>query len=233
LIKNIPFLLRYHLFHKHRINKTREEKVLGEKFLVLPGVFSPKSYRSSKVFADFVCGLDGLSGKRVLDMGCGTGIIGIFAAKKGANVLAADINPVSVQCAARNAEVFFPSQTSTGDVPGLNRRIRVIQSDLFENLEREKFDIIFFNPPYYDREPSSDFEIGFYGGKNFRVIRRFALDASNHLKPDACIYLIVSSDVSWVTIRNIFIENGFEHNLVLTKKKFFEEFLVFKFRNQI
>lgn len=55
--------------------------------------------------------LDGLLKTRrfakVLDLGCGTGILGIAAAKagRGACVLAADIDPVAVAVARRNAKV--------------------------------------------------------------------------------------------------------------------------------
>ena len=46
-----------------------------------------------------------LQGKEVLDMGCGTGILGIFAAKKGASqVLGIDIEPRAAENARENAE---------------------------------------------------------------------------------------------------------------------------------
>jgi release factor glutamine methyltransferase len=219
VIRKILFLIRYHLFHKHRINRTRREKVLGEKFLVLPGVFSPKSYYSSKIFAAFVCGLDDLTGKHVLDMGCGSGIIGIFAAKKGADVVAVDINPDSVECASRNAAAFDLRAS----------KFKAIQSNLFENIKDERFDIIFFNPPYYNREPRDSFEMGFFGGKELRVVKQFAEQSKEHLTPQGIIYLIVSSDVNLDFVTNFFTENGFKNNLVLNKKKLFEKFYIFRF----
>lgn len=48
--------------------------------------------------------LTDLSGKSVLDMGCGTGVLGIFAAKRGAaHVVAVDIDDHSVDNARENA----------------------------------------------------------------------------------------------------------------------------------
>lgn len=42
-------------------------------------------------------------GEQVLDMGCGTGVLGIFAAKQGAQVLAVDIDDKSVENTKENA----------------------------------------------------------------------------------------------------------------------------------
>ncbi|HEY0868528.1 MAG TPA: 50S ribosomal protein L11 methyltransferase, partial [Fimbriimonas sp.] len=58
-----------------------------------------------------------LTGKTVLDLGCGSGILSVAAVKLGAlRVVAVDIDPVSVQVARENAErngVWY--EASTGD----------------------------------------------------------------------------------------------------------------------
>ncbi len=46
-----------------------------------------------------------VSGKRVLDFGCGCAIEGVAAAKAGASVLCTDIGTFAVQWAARNAQL--------------------------------------------------------------------------------------------------------------------------------
>ena len=64
-------------------------------------------------------------GENVLDMGTGSGIIGIHCAKNGANVTSADINPYAVELAEKNA--------------GLNNvKINVIQSNLFEKINNKR-----------------------------------------------------------------------------------------------
>lgn len=71
---------------------------------------------------------------RMLDMGCGTGIQGIIAARKGCDVTFSDINPRAIECARENAS--------------LNRiRGRFVVSDVFSDI-REKFNTITFNPPF-------------------------------------------------------------------------------------
>src|SRR5512137_1989507 len=61
-------------------------------------------------------------GEMFLEMGCGAGLVSLHAAKAGAAVTAADINPNAVRCTRRNAAHN-------------NLRIEVLRSDLFENVK--------------------------------------------------------------------------------------------------
>src|SRR5262245_50005791 len=94
-----PIFLRYwSLRQRHPVTA----RVEGFELRVLPSVFSPKYFGSSAVLGRFVGGLP-LHGKSFLDLGCGSGIIGLCAARAGARVTAVDINPAAVQCTAENA----------------------------------------------------------------------------------------------------------------------------------
>jgi len=118
----------------------------------------------------------------LLDMGCGTGLVGIHAAKAGAEVTAADLNPHAVECARQNA---FRN----------NLRIEVVESNLFEKIQGN-FDIIAFNPPYLpDRSGLTSWaERAWSGGsEGTDIILRFMEEAWKHLTPDGQIILILSS----------------------------------------
>ena len=66
-------------------------------------IFHPRYFLTSAFFAQFVLKLD-LCGKRVADVGTGSGILALAAAQAGAaSVLALDINPNAAQAAAENA----------------------------------------------------------------------------------------------------------------------------------
>lgn len=74
----------------------------------------------------------------ILDMCTGTGCIGLSIAKSCANikeVLLSDISPFALNIAKKNASHL-----------GVN--VAIIESDLFRNIPKKRFDIITANPPY-------------------------------------------------------------------------------------
>ncbi len=85
-------------------------------------------------------------GACVLDVGTGSGILGIIASRNARDVTFIDLNPYAIRCAKRNALINkVKSQT------------KFIQSDLFSPLrEATKFDAILFNAPYVPTEQSEE-----------------------------------------------------------------------------
>lgn len=72
-------------------------------------------------------------GKKVLDLGTGSGLIAIYFALKGKKVTASDISNEAVEVAKENAE-------------NLNAKLNFVESNLFDKIN-DKFDLILFNPP--------------------------------------------------------------------------------------
>ena len=108
------------------------------------------------------------AGMRVMDLGCGCGIVGIVAAKITGeeNVFMSDADPLAVETARRNAE--------RNHVAGVN----IVLSDGFKNVDAGGFDLILSNPPYQtDFSVAKGFiEKGFnrlkIGGRLFMVTKR-------------------------------------------------------------
>ena len=106
-----------------------------------------------------------ISGKKVLEIGCGSGIISMVMAKSN-SVTAADVNPAAAAAAKRNA-------TANG------LEINVVVSDLFSGI-RGSFDCIIFNPPYL---PAEEDDMTYSGGADGReVIKKFAAGCREHLR---------------------------------------------------
>lgn len=77
-------------------------------------------------------------GMRIMDLGCGCGVVGIVAAKIAGeeNVFLSDVDPVAVKIARRNA-----ARNGVGGV-------RCYVSDGFRDVDEAGFDLILSNPPY-------------------------------------------------------------------------------------
>jgi release factor glutamine methyltransferase len=119
-----------------------------------------------------------LRDKEVLDLGTGSGMLGLFCAKMGAHVTVADIENSameSVRAAARR----------------LNLMIEPVRSDVFSTMTA-RFDIILFNPPYLPSDEIKDPSVD-GGNKGRYLIDRFLAELSAHLKENGFALLLVSS----------------------------------------
>lgn len=151
-------------------------------------------------------------------MGCGTGIVSVFAASKGAKCVAVDINPMSVKASLQNA-----LQNN------LKENIESMESDLFDRVDKSrKFDYIFFNPPYYKGEPQKQFELAFKAGNNYEVIKNFIENSKLFLNKNGAIYFIISSDMPAGMVENMFLKEGFDFKVVKKIERFFETFYITK-----
>ena len=79
----------------------------------------------------------------ILDLCTGSGCIGISCAYvfKSANVVLSDVSKGAIEVGEINIK--------NHDMAG---RIKILESDLFENLTNSKFDLIVSNPPYVDKQ---------------------------------------------------------------------------------
>ena len=102
---------------------------------------------------------------KVLDLGCGYGTVGIFAAKTALpqNVYMTDINPQALLCARKNAELNGVTQ------------VHIIESDAYDGLAETGFDLIISNPPYHT---------------DFSVAKRFIEKGFNRLKIGGRMFMV-------------------------------------------
>ncbi|WP_199698468.1 class I SAM-dependent methyltransferase [Deinococcus cavernae] len=145
----------------------------GLKVVGLPGVFSAaKPDRATALLLRELEGLD-FSGQRVLDLGCGTGLIGAWAAKRGAEVTLVDADLQSV----RSAQATLDANGLAGEV---------LHSDVGAELGERLFDVILTNPPFH---------VG--RGVVLDVAREFIASANRHLKPGGTLYVVANEPLPY------------------------------------
>jgi release factor glutamine methyltransferase len=170
--------LAYRVSGKVRYDDFRLEWVRGVPFLVMPSVFNPKVPRSGEFLASQIDSC--VSAERdVLDMGTGSGVCAVIAARHARRVVAVDINIAAVHCARVNAMLNH-----------LEHRIDVRHGDLFAPLSGERFDLILFNPPFKLGTPRDDRDRAW---RSNDIAERFAAGLADHLKPGGCALLVLSS----------------------------------------
>ncbi len=162
---------------------------------------------------------------RILDIGTGSGILGIVAARKAASVLAVDINPYAISCAQQNSKRN-----------GVKAKMDLIRSDLFSCFnETAKFDLVLFNSPYLPSDPgeeSSWLSRSWAGGPSGRqVIDRFIPQATCHLERNGEVWLMQSTLANANKTLEKFQSVGLVSEIVASKAlPFFETLLLFKAR---
>lgn len=227
-MKPLPAVLRpaYHflafnLLHRSRLKRSVTTSLNGFDFVIRPSVMHPRIFKSGRIFAHYVSSLD-LRGKLVLDMGTGSGVLALSAAARGARVTATDVNPQAAQCALDNIRRN-----------GFDSAIRVLEGSLFDPLPHQTFDLIIFNPPYFDEPESGSDDRALYGGRDLSVIKEFSRQAAAFLKQGGSLLLILSADADIERILGIFRESKFTAQRVHRQRTLFEEFHVFRFARPV
>jgi release factor glutamine methyltransferase len=165
----------------------------------------------SFLLRDYISELE-LEGKKVLDMGTGSGVIALEMAEKGAEVTAVDKNPEAVKTVDRKA--------AEKEI-----EIEARESDLFENVE-EKFDLIAFNPPYLPGEKGvGDEEIWRGGEKGTELTEKFLENIDSYLTEEGYAVVILSSRADHERITEKY---GLE--ILRTEKLWFETLFLARYK---
>ncbi|MBT1119579.1 50S ribosomal protein L3 N(5)-glutamine methyltransferase [Stutzerimonas nitrititolerans] len=144
---------------------------------------------------------------RVLDLCTGSGCIGIACAYEflEAEVVLADLSFEALEVANRNIEHH-----------GLEDRVYTVQSDGFDGLLKQRFDLILSNPPYVDAEDIADMPNEFHhepalalacGEDGLDLVRRILAQAADHLTETGT--LIVEVGNSQVHVEALYPEVEF------------------------
>jgi len=152
-------------------------------------------------------------GEKVLEMGCGSGIISMHMARAGAVVTSVDVDERAVRATENSAKMN-----------GLDAR--VVQSDLFTDVSG-KFDLIVFNPPYLRGDVQGQEDLCWAGGEDgVRLTDRFLRQARERLEPGGRVLLLISDDMDPSALEDAL--SGWRIETVASKTLFFEELRVLR-----
>ncbi|MGY8932628.1 MAG: methyltransferase [Flavobacteriales bacterium] len=194
--------------------KPRPYKYQGIQVLVHPEVFPPHLTLSTKILLDFIAELD-LSKKSFLELGCGSGIISLFARSKEATVTASDINKTALEYLKKSSEEN-------------NLEVDCVYSNLFENLKNKKFNYILINPPYYPKKPRNIKEQAWFCGDDFQYFKNLFNQLSPYMNKENQTYMILSEDCELKTISKIALENKLNLKTVFETSKMGEKNTIYQ-----
>ncbi len=161
-----------------------------------------------------------LPGSRILDLGCGSGSVGIALALRqpGVHVHAVDSNPRALQCSLHGAElngimvVNHPVKSSCAGeaVPEGERSTLSIQLDDSGHVQYPStFDLVLANPPYYS---------------NWAITAIFIEAAARALQPGGRLFLVTKSP-NWYrnnlhfVLSDVEIQDVRGYSIVTARKK--------------
>jgi len=201
-----PLLVRY-------LSKPRRYHYKNFRSDISPEVFHPGFFFRTQLLLQYISGLP-LKGRYFLELGCGSGLISIVAAKKGARVMATDINPAATEFLQRNA--------------GMNHvEMAILQSDLFRSIPKQAFDLIAINPPYYKKTPLTPKDHAWYCGEQGEYFDGLFAQLGDHMHADTQALMVLFDGCDMEMIMAKAVQHGFRLNPLLKKKNLLEEYFIF------
>lgn len=195
----------------------------GISFEIHEHVYPSQEFRSSRLLLECVQEL--ATNQTICDMGCGMGVVGIFALHAQAKqVVQADINPYAIENARANKNLHGLS----------DQKLRIYESDCFDTIPLQKFDLIIFNIPFHSEEHkfNDPLERAFYD-PHFQTLKKFLLQSHSYMDENSQIMIAFSNkgDVAelerlftfyqynWTLWRLINTDQQFDSRIYLLKKQ--------------
>jgi release factor glutamine methyltransferase len=198
------------------LNHERKVEIGSIKLVVKPGVFHPTFFFTTKFLLQWLQEQN-MHNLKVLELGAGSGLLSIYAAKQGAIVTASDI-----------------SENACGNVKenvGRNNvQVDVLQSDLFTDVPWAQFDLILINPPYYPKNPVAESEYAWYCGEDFDYFQKLFFQMKRFMKESSRAIMVLSEDCNIEIIKSLAVQHDFKWQMIEQKKNWFEEDYLFEIK---
>jgi methylase of polypeptide subunit release factors len=148
--------------------------------------FGPDTYRFARALRHAIADYQAPSGLTIVDVGCGSGAGGLYAAAvvgpaTNASIILSDINPKALRFSEINAQL--------NNVPN----VTTVESSLFDKID-EQANLIISNPPYLV-DPSARLYRHGGGELGFDLSLRIVEEALPHLRPGGRLFLYTGTAV--------------------------------------
>ncbi len=192
------------------VHPNKEVIIKGIKLIIKDKTFNPDPNITNST-SILVNNLLNLKEKKVLDVGCGSGIIAIFCALNGAaEVIASDIDQDIIENAKENVRL-----NKTEEI------VKVVKSDLFENIDG-KFDYILANLPISDKDWNLNIS-------TLDLMKKCLSQSKSHLKKGGEVYFTWYDSPSLASLKDYLNESGWTVTQV-TEKRLNHTWHLFKLR---
>jgi release factor glutamine methyltransferase len=202
-IKRILFRILYPL-SKIYLSKERIYTYEDITVKVLPGVFHPGLFFSTKILLKYLESIE-LNEITLLELGAGTGLISISAAKQNAKATATDINSTAIRNIKLNAEMN-------------SVELSILHSDIFDNIPEQTFDFVIINPPYFAKDQKNEKEYAWFCGSDFHFFRKLFKQIGDYICASTNVIMILSEDCDIEMIKSLAKENDFTLNEIHKEK---------------
>lgn len=176
----------------------------------------PDVYPPSEDSILLIESLDVRDSERILEIGCGSGVVSIHCASNGCDVTSVDINPFAVELTRSN----FKRNGLEGDVR---------ESDVYSSVDG-RFDTIVFNLPYLPTDDDAGIISKAWNGgpDGMGPLPKLLAHAPEHLLPNGRVVIVVSSLMEKDALDSIL--SGLEVRVLGELPLFFEVLRVLEIR---
>jgi release factor glutamine methyltransferase len=183
-----------------------------------PQVFHPGFFFSTQLLLRHISTMS-LQCQRFLELGAGSGLISIYAAKNGARVTASDINPIAIEYLKKNSRAN-------------GVKLSILHSDLFMHMAGQPFDIIAINPPFYKKTPLDAKDYAWFCGENGEYFESLFNDLGNFITRDSQVFMVLFEGCDLEMIMDIATANHFTLKCIHTRTNLLEKNFIYQIRRK-
>jgi release factor glutamine methyltransferase len=202
-----PLLVKY-------LSRTRTYTYKDIRLQIPASVFHPGFFFSTHLLLKQIKTLP-LKEKRFLEPGAGSGLLSIYAAQQGAMVTASDINPAAIKALKKNSYEN-------------NTEINIVESDLFDEIPAQLFDVIAINPPYYKKKPGSYADYAWNCGPHGEYFLKLFRQLKNYVHAETKTLMVLCDACDIGMVRSLAEENEFAMQTVFSKQNVLEKNFIYQ-----